>query len=115
VSDKNGGAVYRYNSIQSPAKWEEIAGWDTSIIQDIYNLIATKEDKTEVARLVAKLENDLETTYFGATNLIRNTEIVPENDFNFRPVVATSDVDRKSTRLNSSHVSISYAVFCLKK
>src|SRR5438128_3414915 len=26
-----------------------------------------------------------------------------------------SDVDRKSTRLNSSHGSISYAVFCLKK
>src|SRR5574337_1332394 len=25
------------------------------------------------------------------------------------------DVDRKSTRLNSSHHSISYAVFCLKK
>src|SRR4051812_49665185 len=24
-------------------------------------------------------------------------------------------VDRKSTRLNSSHMSISYAVFCLKK
>src|SRR5690349_23874673 len=31
-------------------------------------------------------------------------------------VVATySGVDRKSTRLNSSHVEISYAVFCLKK
>src|SRR5699024_12511472 len=26
-----------------------------------------------------------------------------------------TDEDRKSTRLNSSHVSISYAVFCLKK
>src|SRR5699024_12222803 len=26
-----------------------------------------------------------------------------------------SSQDRKSTRLNSSHVSISYAVFCLKK
>src|SRR5699024_12554705 len=26
-----------------------------------------------------------------------------------------SSIDRKSTRLNSSHVSISYAVFCLKK
>src|SRR5690242_21441433 len=25
------------------------------------------------------------------------------------------DQDRKSTRLNSSHMSISYAVFCLKK
>src|SRR5690348_18206918 len=27
----------------------------------------------------------------------------------------TSGEDRKSTRLNSSHPSISYAVFCLKK
>src|SRR5439155_25368871 len=27
----------------------------------------------------------------------------------------TLDPDRKSTRLNSSHVAISYAVFCLKK
>src|SRR5690606_41519966 len=26
-----------------------------------------------------------------------------------------ADTDRKSTRLNSSHVKISYAVFCLKK
>src|SRR5690349_22807285 len=30
-----------------------------------------------------------------------------------RPYVA--ELDRKSTRLNSSHVEISYAVFCLKK
>src|SRR5437870_10669527 len=28
---------------------------------------------------------------------------------------ATGPLDRKSTRLNSSHVAISYAVFCLKK
>src|SRR5438445_7383637 len=28
---------------------------------------------------------------------------------------AFSDGDRKSTRLNSSHANISYAVFCLKK
>src|SRR5207253_11226156 len=30
-------------------------------------------------------------------------------------VVALQLLDRKSTRLNSSHVAISYAVFCLKK
>src|SRR5256885_13091576 len=29
--------------------------------------------------------------------------------------VAVDDLDRKSTRLNSSHLVISYAVFCLKK
>src|SRR5256885_11874717 len=30
-------------------------------------------------------------------------------------IVATPTGDRKSTRLNSSHLVISYAVFCLKK
>src|SRR5690625_5499312 len=30
-------------------------------------------------------------------------------------VVEKIEKDRKSTRLNSSHVAISYAVFCLKK
>src|SRR5699024_11434615 len=34
---------------------------------------------------------------------------------NFLIVETTVGSDRKSTRLNSSHVSISYAVFCLKK
>src|SRR5438067_12288466 len=32
-----------------------------------------------------------------------------------RRPVSLRGADRKSTRLNSSHVSISYAVFCLKK
>src|SRR5690349_24938060 len=31
------------------------------------------------------------------------------------PAVSHCRADRKSTRLNSSHVEISYAVFCLKK
>src|SRR5256885_9625544 len=31
------------------------------------------------------------------------------------PCQAWSSTDRKSTRLNSSHLVISYAVFCLKK
>src|SRR5438067_2566992 len=30
-------------------------------------------------------------------------------------IAVVKPIDRKSTRLNSSHVSISYAVFCLKK
>src|SRR3989440_6158457 len=30
-------------------------------------------------------------------------------------ILLTSGLDRKSTRLNSSHDQISYAVFCLKK
>src|SRR5438445_3052969 len=30
-------------------------------------------------------------------------------------VAESAETDRKSTRLNSSHANISYAVFCLKK
>src|SRR5690625_6779104 len=38
------------------------------------------------------------------------------NTLGFRDIVDfDNDQDRKSTRLNSSHVAISYAVFCLKK
>src|SRR3712207_8585869 len=42
----------------------------------------------------------------GTTSELRNARIV---------VAHAQDIDRKSTRLNSSHANISYAVFCLKK
>src|SRR5690242_20882239 len=51
----------------------------------------------------------------------RNVVILPLMKITWRgvfPAVTTQfrkDQDRKSTRLNSSHMSISYAVFCLKK
>src|SRR3712207_7714078 len=38
-----------------------------------------------------------------------------ESDECFDTLSTTSFLDRKSTRLNSSHANISYAVFCLKK
>src|SRR5690348_17405176 len=54
------------------------------------------------------------------------TRIRPANQFKLglslwqrgmlcNPEATVSLIDRKSTRLNSSHPSISYAVFCLKK
>src|SRR3712207_7437634 len=39
----------------------------------------------------------------------------PADELNHRVEVVLRDEDRKSTRLNSSHANISYAVFCLKK
>src|SRR5699024_11675355 len=63
------------------------------------------------ARLV---DVDLDADVFERQHLV---EFVRE----YRPdlgelvrVVRRKHADRKSTRLNSSHVSISYAVFCLK-
>src|SRR5215475_4655683 len=57
------------------------------------------------------------STLFPYTTLFRSRRACP-GATNFRPRPARtrcSRRDRKSTRLNSSHVKISYAVFCLKK
>src|SRR5690242_21615014 len=50
----------------------------------------------------------------GVIILAESLMVVPEGDATL--VLPFNIVeDRKSTRLNSSHMSISYAVFCLKK
>src|SRR5256885_13089473 len=55
------------------------------------------------------------TTLF--RSLARDTRQLPERFTLEAKVFAVGDqpTDRKSTRLNSSHLVISYAVFCLKK
>src|SRR5699024_11786859 len=60
-----------------------------------------------------------EKSMFGLGKEIMKTEkkptknvVISERDYKN---LVTAARDRKSTRLNSSHVSISYAVFCLRK
>src|SRR3712207_7595830 len=50
-------------------------------------------------------------------NHIREAQEKIEKDTNYEVIrnSTTHTKDRKSTRLNSSHANISYAVFCLKK
>src|SRR3712207_7178637 len=50
-------------------------------------------------------------------SMLRTLGFCPEVDFGTGVAGYTrwSKADRKSTRLNSSHANISYAVFCLKK
>src|SRR5438132_10126304 len=62
------------------------------------------------------------TTLFPYTTLFRSVTHSQDQRLSLRVFVgrataaaSTSDLDRKSTRLNSSHTVISYAVFCLKK
>src|SRR3712207_8611294 len=54
----------------------------------------------------------LEDLGYGSTG-----EIIPVENFylDTKGITFHYNVDRKSTRLNSSHANISYAVFCLKK
>ena len=46
---------------------------------------------------------------------ITDRMISGKNYGNYEDALLDSGADRKSTRLNSSHLVISYAVFCLKK
>src|SRR5437773_9388113 len=66
------------------------------------------------------------STLFPYTTLFRSpfTQLDMTDAFSTRPLGFSDDGgtlywldarDRKSTRLNSSHITISYAVFCLKK
>src|SRR2546430_16189426 len=61
------------------------------------------------------------STLFPYTTLFRSPHRAPESGSRRRhrgcPASSRSPrpLDRKSTRLNSSHSQISYAVFCLKK
>src|SRR2546430_2953624 len=61
------------------------------------------------------------STLFPYTTLFRSHEAGERNNRHARSKAARSRCschakeDRKSTRLNSSHSQISYAVFCLKK
>src|SRR5207245_11182239 len=56
-------------------------------------------------RLVADIDRETRLGFAGAVEV--GEEIAAE--------IQEARIDRKSTRLNSSHGSISYAVFCLKK
>src|SRR5699024_11530504 len=61
------------------------------------------------------------SAYFSEFALLKNRVMVEVEYFialteiDIPPLKYFDGRDRKSTRLNSSHVSISYAVFCLKK
>src|ERR1039458_9882342 len=57
------------------------------------------------------------STLFPYTTLFRspNWRLIKEHDEFERTSDDPAITDRKSTRLNSSHLGISYAVFCLKK
>src|SRR3712207_8311535 len=71
------------------------------------------------ARVVAEVgDGELRPREVAVPQRARDPRAVRAEPDDVRPAVAgrvRQEPDRKSTRLNSSHANISYAVFCLKK
>src|SRR5258707_4407575 len=66
-------------------------------------------DGFQVKTDAGKSELEITLKYYAGRPVIERIERVS------RPGLRVYKGDRKSTRLNSSHANISYAVFCLKK
>src|SRR5699024_11823294 len=79
----------------------------------------SKETESTVTKILndIKMEGDSAVKEyekkFGKSD--RTSLLVSDNELEEAISLLSEKEDRKSTRLNSSHVSISYAVFCLKK
>src|SRR5205807_5864189 len=70
------------------------------------------------SRLLKKSPNedfDPNSRFSRATTILARSPLSGSPAGTARPGARSSAADRKSTRLNSSHLVISYAVFCLKK
>src|SRR5699024_11756957 len=88
---------------------------------DGYTLHAADQyDPAFLQDLTSKIKEKHPNFYLIATALQEDSQVDSLFDNEDLDAISNPEMyeamkDRKSTRLNSSHVSISYAVFCLKK
>src|SRR3712207_7783583 len=73
------------------------------------------EDLDDVAVAQLAVERDQRAVDPGADAAVADLGVHRVGEVHRGGVAGQADQDRKSTRLNSSHANISYAVFCLKK
>src|SRR5690625_394205 len=73
------------------------------------------DDKSVIpaAEMVQKIHAAVDARASGDTLIMARTDAAATDGID--EAIERANRDRKSTRLNSSHVAISYAVFCLKK
>src|SRR5690554_7333166 len=85
-------------------------------IYGAYLSIKAKNEARTSAELAESAKNQVlkkQTTTHLAEILYQAKRV--QQSFGKYSITQNKSLDRKSTRLNSSHVRISYAVFCLKK
>src|SRR5690606_39437333 len=91
------------------------SAWFPKIKADIF-LSHSHTDKDLVIAFAGWLKHIFDLNVFIDSCIWGNSKDLQELiDIEHKVIWRDDNKDRKSTRLNSSHVKISYAVFCLKK
>src|SRR5580698_8031710 len=102
-------------------------GWRLDPI--VRSLLDTDFYKLLMMQMIREFYPGTNTTFsvINRSRHVRLAEVIDESElraqldhartirFSKKELIWLAGKDRKSTRLNSSHMSISYAVFCLKK
>src|SRR5690606_40664834 len=84
-------------------------------VRDAERDLIYNEYKDRKGQLIRGIIRRFEKGHNVIVDLGRTEGVLPYREQTPRETYRPGDRDRKSTRLNSSHVKISYAVFCLKK
>src|SRR5690625_1323204 len=89
---------------------------DRAALESVLAVISLAGEQADV--LMSRLSKDLDklaSTVDGLETRVAENEAATPSFTGIDRRLADARLDRKSTRLNSSHVAISYAVFCLNK
>src|SRR5690625_6663301 len=89
--------------------------WHTEMLIDSYYEIVNVLIVTDYCYYLFVLHDLAGEFYINPFNILCRENHEAALDLNRSERIYEMFRDRKSTRLNSSHVAISYAVFCLKK
>src|SRR5690554_4647746 len=101
-----------------------VTGYEKNTVYELDNLNIIYLNKSRVLksfptifRFLKKIKPDIVVSSIVHLNILMAfmSPFFRSTKFVAREANVISVLDRKSTRLNSSHVRISYAVFCLKK
>ena len=96
--------------------YEEQCDKVESLTQDYEDRIVDLSEKLEHSEsLIQAAQQECEQRDEQIQSLNHTVQQVDQSMIIFGMLVVAAHSDRKSTRLNSSHQIISYAVFCLKK
>src|SRR5947209_11356904 len=94
-----------------PAISAQIRALEEDVGAKLLDRSGGKVSITQSGKLFQKYAEETLEARKSVLTAIAETERVPRGEI----IVGANEGDRKSTRLNSSHANISYAVFCLKK